>query len=493
MKRALGLLGLSFVIAACGPNNRDECTPDTLMTDPDNCGVCGYACDDGEGCVQGVCTEAACEAGTVEPCYTGTPDTQDIGLCHGGTRTCNDAGTWNECVGEVTPHQEACGNGTDENCNGVADENVDVDGDGFTTCDGDCADNDELVNPGAFETNGNQVDDDCDGAPDNALEACDTGIFSNTVDGLDFARAMDICQTTSEASRRWGVIDARLSFADGNGTPSPQGHSVRDNFGTVMLPPRGGSLIVLSSGAAADATDTNPAFVPGTSVQHGETSAFPQDWFTANGNMLPNVVGCPPPSGNNANDPEMITMRLRVPSNAKSFSVKVNFFSHEYPEYTCTQYNDFFVVLLDSTYVGDPANPADKNLAFYTNPTTMERVPVGVNLAYGNTGLFTSCHNGTGGCSGSPQYPFMITTCTDNGAQLPGTGFDVAASFSCEAGQTSGGGTGWLTTSGNVVGGEIITLRFAIWDTSDQVFDSTVLIDDFKWSVDAAEPGTVID
>ena len=86
-----------------------------------------------------------------------------------------------------------------------------------------------------------------------------------------------------------------------------------------------------------------------------------------------------------------------------------------------------------------------------------------------------------------------MRTCLDDGAQLPGTGFDVPASFSCDATQTSGGGTGWLTTSGNVVGGEIITLRFAIWDTSDPVFDSTVLIDDFEWSVDAATPGTVIE
>jgi len=414
-------------------------------------------------------------------------------VCHGGNHTCNPNGTWGECVGEQVPTMEVCGNGIDENCNMTADENVDVDADGFTTCDGDCNDSDPLVNPGAFETNGNMVDDDCDSVADNALAECDMGLQSNTGDALDFVRAMDICQTSGLTSRRWGVIDASMQLADGSGSPNPQGHAVRPGFGTVMLPQHGGSIVVLSSGAAADSNDVNPAFVPGTATQHGQTSNFPQDWFTANGNMLPNITGCPGPSGNIANDPEMLTMRLRVPSNAKSFSVKVNFFSHEYPEYTCTQYNDFFVVLLDSMYAGDPANPADKNLAFYTNPTTMERIPVGVNLAYGNTGLFTSCHNGTGGCSGSPQYPFTISTCLDDGAQLPGTGFDVPSSFACDATQTSGGGTGWLTTSGNVVGGEIITLRFAIWDTSDPVYDSTVLIDDFEWSVDAADPGTVIE
>ena len=215
------------------------------------------------------------------------------------------------------------------------------------------------------------------------------------------------------------------------------------------------------------------------------------DWLAANGGDLPNAPGCPPPDGNEANDPVMLQIRVRTPTNARSFKLKVNFLSSEYPEWTCTEFNDFFVVLLDSTYTGTPENPADKNLAVYTSPS-MAEYPVGVNLAYGNTGLFTSCINGPGGCSGSPQFPFEITTCTDSGF-LPGTGFDTPAPFSCSSDQVSGGGTGWLTTSGNVVGGEIMTLRLAIWDTSDSAFDSTVLIDDFQWSVEAAEPGTVIE
>ena len=56
-----------------------------------------------------------------------------------------------------------------------------------------------------------------------------------------------------------------------------------------------------------------------------------------------------------------------------------------------------------------------------------------------------------------------------------------------------GGGTGWLVTAGNVTGGETITLRIALWDTSDGMFDSIVLLDNFKWSLEAAQPGTVID
>ena len=53
----------------------------------------------------------------------------------------------------------------------------------------------------------------------------------------------------------------------------------------------------------------------------------------------------------------MLTLRVRVPTNAQSFKLSTNFFSAEFPEYTCSQFNDFFVVLLDSTYAGMPDEP----------------------------------------------------------------------------------------------------------------------------------------
>src|SRR5690606_41126626 len=102
------------------------------------------------------------------------------------------------------------------------------------------------------------------------------------------------------------------------------------------------------------------------------------------------------PSYTNGRDPIMLELTIRTPTNAKSFKLATNFMSSEYPEYTCSPYNDFFVVLLDSTYTGMPENPANKNLGFYTSPQ-MQKYPVGVNLAHGNTGLFQQCKNGTTG------------------------------------------------------------------------------------------------
>ena len=43
---------------------------------------------------------------------------------------------------------------------------------------------------------------------------------------------------------------------------------------------------------------------------------------------------------------------------------------------------------------------------------------------------------------------------------------------------TVGGGTGWLTISGNVMPGEVMELRIAIWDAGDSAFDSLVILDE---------------
>jgi hypothetical protein len=248
---------------------------------------------------------------------------------------------------------------------------------------------------------------------------------------------------------------------------------------------------MISSGGAAATTDTLPGYHEWVSYTHTGTneSPFPPDFYAANGNALPNAPGCPDPDGDFANDPVMLTFRIRVPTNAHSFKLSSNFYSAEFPEYTCSPYNDFFVILLDSTYTGVPANPADKNLAFYQPAGSTMKVPVGVNLGHGDTGLFTQCVNGGTGCAlGSTAGTIMSCSSV---SQLAGTGFEDP-STQCSAGQHEGGATGWLVTSGNVTPGEIITLRIAIWDTSDSFYDSLAVIDGFQWSVDGTNPGTVI-
>lgn len=132
---------------------------------------------------------------------------------------------------------EVCGNGIDDNCEGHLDDGCppgcyDNDGDGWTTCDGDCCDNPSqcaqpaLVNPGAFEFVGNGVDDDCDATTSDAAPAlCSTSPKFSGVTGADLAQALDLCQFTTAQpplpQRKWGVISAVQLLADGNTPAAP--------------------------------------------------------------------------------------------------------------------------------------------------------------------------------------------------------------------------------------------------------------------------------
>ena len=88
-----------------------------------------------------------------------------------------DADGWTTCAGDCDDNNpntnpdcpDVC-NGIDDNCDGQIDEGFDVDGDGYTVCDGDCDDTDASVNPGATEVC-NGVDDNCDGTVDEGYDA----------------------------------------------------------------------------------------------------------------------------------------------------------------------------------------------------------------------------------------------------------------------------------------------------------------------------------
>lgn len=317
--------------------------------------------------------------------------------------------------------------------------------------------------------------------------ACDAGLSSDSSDPLEYSAALDLCKTATEQGTTWGVITSVFSLSSGSGTPAAQSHAIRSVFGAGNTPRFGTAMIVLSTGTAAAVGQTNPSytyFQPGSN--NGTSSTRPGDWLALNGGAIPAAPGCPAAAGAMVSDPVMLTLRIRVPSNARSFSLGANFFGSDYPEWVCSSANDVFVALLDSTFAGSPANPADKNLATYTAPNSAV-YPLGVNLARDDTGLFTQCVNGTTGCSSG--FRGTTTTCSSTSGLL-GTGMDVADGGNCGATSVVGGGTDWLAVRGNVVPGEIIQLRFALWDTSDSLYDSVVLLDNFQWSPQPATTGT---
>ncbi len=472
----------------------------SLQFDVRNCGGCGNACGAGEACIGGSCA-VSCQAGQI--------------AC--GGKCANTATSQSHCGGcglACGPTQQ-CISGVCQSCNPLT---TDCDGDGWTQAQGDCCDNTlgcgnpVAVNPGAVELLNNFVDDNCNGLVDAAdsvdVDSCDSALATNSSVAMDYARAIGLCRTTVETpataqAKTWGVISAELLHADGTPLTTPQAKSIRPRFGRIP-PLEGASLAVLASGQASDAVQVmpgpngGPGSNPSSSLGHSANlvscgaAGCIKDWLmTPNpplklANQLPvaPMCGSGATQAGEANDSVMVKLRIRVPTNARSFSLSSFFFSAEYPEFVCTTFNDQVLVLVDTPGgAASPSNPVDKNLLTYQSGT--QSWPIGINLA-GGTSLFRVCQSQASSTS-CWDTNVNLQSCGQGVALLGGTGYEAPpGANSC----VNGGATDWLTTVGNVRPGEIVELRFVIWDVGDSILDSLVLFDNFKWDANPRTPGT---
>jgi hypothetical protein len=291
---------------------------------------------------------------------------------------------------------------------------------------------------------------------------CDSSIDSGTKDPADLAKAMELCPVSIEFP--YGLQSASLTFSDGTGSGDvPEGqYAVYESFGSSIVPVSGDAFLLFSSGVVA-----NP--VSNLSVNNAKTHNAPPDWYEANGSKFPASPDCKDhdPSNNPARDSVMLTLEIKAPASANSFSFDAYFFSADYSAYVCTQFNDFFVALLDSaysTYEPEFQNPSDKNLAVDENGNSL-----GINFVM--SGLFTVCKLPDGEITDINKH-------CEGSEPLSGTGYE------------NHGATGWLKVKGNIVPGEEFKLRLALWDSADQVLDSLVILDNWKWYKENIMPGT---
>ncbi|MGI6393803.1 MAG: choice-of-anchor L domain-containing protein [bacterium] len=427
-----------------------------------------------EGCI--------CVAGSMAECYDGPAGTKGIGICKPGLKECTaDGKSYGECVGQTLPSVEICNSGFDEDCDGNelvsgGPGDVDLDKDGYSICDGDCCDSKDqcadpnLVNPGAVEFIGDGIDNNCNGVVDEPKTGCSTEKqMGVAVTAIDLLKAMDICEIHDPVKNNWGIVGTpTLTRASGSGAVDYRQYGVTTQFGTdeSNKPIFGDTIAVLSSGRARDANDT-PDSTSYDSYEY-EFGTPPPDFIAEHGGKLPvTKPGCP--SGTGANDSVMLKVQIKVPTNAHSFSFDFRFFSQEYLKWTCKDFNDFFITMLDTEWTPpvpwEQPIPSDKNISFDSS---------GNYISVNSDQFFTVCKSKTG-------YP-----CPDGTAALEGTGYQEEYACGGAGGCDGAGATRWLTTTAPVVPGEVITLRFIIWDTSDRWYDSLVLIDNFRWHAEGS-------
>lgn len=140
-------------------------------------------------------------------------------------------------------------------------------------------------------------------------------------------------------------------------------------------------------------------------------------------------------------------------SDAKGYTFDFAYFSAEFPEFVDSPYNDIFVVWQSSEdYTG--------------NVTFINEQPLTV------TALWPIDFEG--------ECDFFDPNCVGFDPHLAGTGH-----------LSEGGATGWYQATGGVKPGETFGLAFAIFDMSDSTYDTTAIIDNWKWDCEGCIPNEV--
>jgi hypothetical protein len=242
-------------------------------------------------------------------------------------------------------------------------------------------------------------------------------------------------------------------------------------LGTYNNPPtyptlEGEKMVILSSGQASEMIAVGDQFASTSVGQYIQVPLPPPINTTkVDPNLTctddPDLVGSGDCSntlqeqwdqGNGAYDYAELRLTGSVPVGASGFEYHLAFFSTEYPNYYQSSFNDMYIAWLESE--------------LWTGNVSFDEMgnPISLNAGFLDYKDAPNPYD----CPGVCQAP-----------ELQGTVMQTHA------------GTKWLTTTAGVMPGEDITLIWAIFDLSDEVLDSVVILDAFSWNCDGGPPTTI--
>jgi len=230
----------------------------------------------------------------------------------------------------------------------------------------------------------------------------------------------------------------------------------------------GDKMLILSSGIAQEltvpalyASTSNAGNDPGQNLPAPINMNAVDPGFTTTCTDDPDLIGTGDCSntlqeqweqGSGANDYAELRISGEVPGGASGFSYNLAFFSTEYPNYYQSTFNDMYVAWLQSeAWTG--------------------------NVSFDEMGAPISLNAGFLDYKDAPNDYDCPNPCT--APELQGTAMEGHA------------GTKWLTTSAGVVPGEQFELLFSIFDLSDGILDSVVILDNFMWNCEGGPPVTI--
>jgi hypothetical protein len=441
---------------ADGYLNELDCEPMNKLVSPGHQEQCGNGFDD--NCNGMIDEEGALDCRDyfidVDGDGAGDPDTQRCLCLADGDHTVNLSGDCDDTTPLISPLLPETCDDSDNNCNLLVDEGCDDDDDGYcdagmaiggagfpSTCangGGDCYDYSGLVHPGATEIPGDGLDNDCDGdwagESGGSVEPNCSGACTGT--SIDAALcAMEICYG--------GYVGTAQIY-------SPTGHDTTGAYSAIqhygngnndLVPFAGDSYFIMASGMVD--TGNHQDYLGGFGTA--------PDPFATDGYDMQDAVE--------------FSVQLTAPPGVTGFSIDYIFMSVEYEEWIGSSFNDKFYIIMNG---GQTTNGQDQVINF---------------TECSNPGVYSDFQNANGQWCYIAINTAFSEPCSNWTTDIAGTGYE------CNIGE--GSSTGWLTTTQSVQPGESFELRFHIHDTSDQIYDSGVILDNFQWQGGTVTSGTV--